>query len=138
MQKLAKKFGDGQFSRLKMLHGIGKHLQMQTRPRLENIAGAQTQHNRQGHAQHKKAQGRHPHPMHLLVLAQIGNAHRNGAKHQRNQHHFQQINKQSADQIGDIHRTGKLFTMRQPAKKNAQNGGNQDLGVEARLGHGLI
>jgi hypothetical protein len=70
--------------------------------RAKNFGGSQAKDDGQRHRQRKKAQSRRPYAMHLLVGTQIGHPDNNRRKHQRHQHHAQQIEKQIADHFGAI------------------------------------
>ena len=73
--------------------------------------------------------------MHLAMLAQIGNAGDNGAEHQWNHHHFEQVDKQGAHQVGSIQGVIDVVAMRTNPQHYRKRRGKKDLPIESEFLH---
>ena len=103
-QELGDVVGQRHLACLEIPGGLGEHLQLQAFAGPENVRGAEADHDRQGHGGEEEGERRRPHPMHLVVGAQVGDADDDGREDQRHQHHAQQVEEQVADHFGAVER----------------------------------
>src|SRR6185437_13093647 len=125
MQEVSEKLGQGHLLSLKTLHCILKHCKLKPLAWPKKIGGSQPQHTCHCHGEYKKSQCCLPYTMHLPMSTQVGNSHRDRSKYQWNQHHFQQVDEQRANQPGNIqtvlHRCG--FSSKPGKYQPQQNAG---------------
>ena len=121
-------------ARLEVGGGVGEHRQLQAFSRPENVGGAKADEDGDAHGGEEENQRQLPHPVHLVVGAQVGDAGDDGGKHQRHQHHAQQVEKKIADDLGAVQRIGddrRGGLAGQPeAGREADEAADEDLQIE--------
>ena len=117
-----------------VLRRCGEHFELQTLPRPEDMRGAKADQDRQAHRGEEEGQRRRPHPVHLVMGAQVGDADDDGRKDQWHEHHAQQVKEEVANQLGAVERArgnGCRLGAGQPqAAGDAGKAADQDLRVE--------